>query len=150
MWKTTPVLWTSTPMTLHNYFFLCKTHPGDLRPGGTQRRYYRLPLYLRLCPRQHRRLHRRHRKQPPRAPIATPCNTVLIALLPAAKFLSPVATDYRANRNSRAALAGLFQEDPLQQLHTISREFGHRVPTQRRRVQHRVRLRHDQHARKRR
>ena len=32
---------------------------------------------------------------------------------------SPVATDDRANRNNRAAVAGLFQKDTLQQVHKL-------------------------------
>ena len=47
--------------TLHNYFFLYKPRSGVLRPGEPHRRDHRFSLYLRLCPRQHRWLHRRHR-----------------------------------------------------------------------------------------
>ena len=101
--------------TTHNYFFLHKPHPGVLCPGEPHRRGHRLPLYLRLCPRHHRRLHPRHRKQLPRTPIAAPCRPVLRALLHS-QVPAPVATDYWPNRNNRI-LAGLFQKDKLQQLH---------------------------------
>ena len=61
---------------------------------------------------------------------------------------SPAATDYRTNRNNCAALAGLFakQHAPTAAQARISREFGYRVQTRPRRVQHRVCLCHDQHA----
>ena len=67
--------------------------PGGSAPGGVTPRDYRLPLHLYLRLRQswrlHPRLHRRHRKQPPRASTITPCIPVLRALLHAAKFVCP-------------------------------------------------------------
>lgn len=77
MWKTTAVLWTSTPTTLQNYFYLYKPRPGVLRPRGPHHKNHRLLLYLRLHRRLHRRLHWWHRKHLPRAPIATPYRPVL-------------------------------------------------------------------------
>ena len=118
----------STLTTLHHYFFLYKTRPGLLRPTGTTPQGS--PSLPAPAPAQTSTwpLHRRHRKQLPRASIATACSLVF-----------HVAPDYRASRNSRTDLAAQAK---------ISRELGHRAPARRRRIQHRVCLHHDQHARK--
>ena len=86
MRKAVRVLCTSTPTS--HYLFL---HPGVLRLGEPHRRNHRLQLHLYLRLRQkrglHPCLHRRHRKQPPRTPTATPCNPVLPAPLLVVQFV---------------------------------------------------------------
>ena len=120
--KTTQVIWTSTPATLQNYVFLHKPRSGVLHLGETHRRDHRFALHLYLRPPQkrrlHPRLHRWHRKHSPRAPTATPCSPVLRALLPVANFVR-LLLQIRANRTNRAASAGLFQKDTLQQVHKL-------------------------------
>ena len=114
MRKTIRVLWTSKPTS--HYLFL---HPGVLRLGEPHHRINRFQLHFYLRLRQKRRLnpclHRRHCKKPPRAPTATPYSPVLPAPLLAVKFV----IHYRANGNNRAALAGLFQKDTVQQVHKL-------------------------------
>ena len=122
MCKTTQVLWTSTPTTQQHYVFPRKPRPGVLRPGGSHRKDHRLPLHLylhlRQRRRQHPRLHRRRRKP------ATGSNHYAIQpgvtrAVTRSHVRSPVATDYRANWNNRAAVSGLFQTDTLQQVHKL-------------------------------
>lgn len=99
MCKTTPVLRVLTPTPPHNHFFICKPRPGVIIPGEPHRRDHHLPLYLLLCLLQNRRLYRRHRKQRPREPIATPCSPVLRGLLHAAKsFHLPPLSQGKAHR----------------------------------------------------
>ena len=62
----------------------------------------------------------------PAAPQETPTDTDIYAMQPGvtraairSQVCSSAATNYRENRNNRAALAGLFQKDTVQQVHKL-------------------------------
>ena len=152
MCNTTQAIWTLTPTILHNHLLLCKPRLGVLRLGESHRRDHRLLCNCTCAYAKNGACTRTctggtasncHGHQPLRH--ATRCY--------ARYYIKPssFACSYRLSGKSeqtrRCTSSRPEGHDSTGAQTRISSEFGHRAPT-RRRVQHRVRLRHDQHARK--
>ena len=119
------VLWTSTPTT--HYLLL---PPEGLRLGEPHRRNHRLQLHLYPVPAPETAPAPVPAQAPPQA---TTTGTDSYAMQPGvtradtrSQVRSSAATDYRANRNNRADLAGILRKDTLQQVHKLgSPKLGH-------------------------
>ena len=103
-------------------------------------------MYLRPCPRQHRRLHRRHRSNYHGYQSPARCNARCY------RQPSSFTWSYRLSGKSEQPCG---YSKALREGHAltaaqarISCKFGHRALIQRHHVQHRMRLRHDQYTRK--